>query len=208
MDRFVSNHFDGKYRSTSSAGFSAKKVTIADGRVLRLGVWDTAGDPAFTALTRAYLKGVHAAIVCVSLQHPPSYHRAKAWTAQLLEATNQSAKVYLAVLRCDLLCAEERGCVRQALADAVDDTNIIGTCGHTGSKKHEEHGKGLVDPYFRIHELIHVFHTHTPQVCIAWIQMLTQLESPVTMHHLAPWTWLSMRATSLPTPPSSRRPCV
>lgn len=125
MDRFVSNHFDGKYRSTSSAGFSAKKVTDSH-RMLRLGMWDTAGDPAFTALTRAYLKGVHAAIVCVSLHHPPSYHRAKAWTAQLLEATERRAKVYLAVLRCDALSTEERGAVQRALADAVDDTNVLG----------------------------------------------------------------------------------
>lgn len=126
MDRFVSYHHDTKYRSTSSASFSAKKVTSADSRVLHLGIWDTAGDPAFAALSRAYLKGVHAAIVCVSLHHPPSYHRAKAWTAQLLEATN-TAKVYLAVLRCDALTTDERASVRQALADAVDDTSVVGT---------------------------------------------------------------------------------
>ena len=86
-----------------------------------MGLWDTAGDPAVAALTRAYLKGVHAAVVCVCLHNPTSYHRAKAWTAQLLEATQRTARVYLAVLKSDAMTAEERGHVQQALAGALDD---------------------------------------------------------------------------------------
>ncbi len=90
MDRFVSDQFHSQYQRTSSAGFAAKKMTLADGRVLRVGLWDTAGDATFASLTRAYLQGVQAGIVCVCLESPASYHRAKAWASQLQEASGGS----------------------------------------------------------------------------------------------------------------------
>ena len=57
---------------------------MRDGRVLSLGVWDTAGAERFESLSRMYYNGARAAILCFDACSAASFHKLKFWVRQLL----------------------------------------------------------------------------------------------------------------------------
>jgi hypothetical protein len=60
------------------------QVKVRDGRVLSLGVWDTAGAERFESLSRMYYNGARAAILCFDACSAASFHKLKFWVRRPL----------------------------------------------------------------------------------------------------------------------------
>lgn len=57
VTRFVNNVFSDKYLTTVGVKIDTKDVQLADGRALRMVIWDIAGSERFSAAEFAYLRG-------------------------------------------------------------------------------------------------------------------------------------------------------
>ncbi len=58
--RFVNNIFSEKYLTTVGVKIDTKDMTLADGRKLRMVIWDIAGSQRFSAVEFSYLRGAQA----------------------------------------------------------------------------------------------------------------------------------------------------
>ena len=57
------------------------QVTVQNGRVISLGIWDTAGAERFQSISRMYYHGSRAAIICFSPASQESFAKAKFWVS-------------------------------------------------------------------------------------------------------------------------------
>ncbi len=55
--RFVNNVFSEKYLTTIGVKIDTKDMSLADGRVLRMVIWDIAGSDRFSSAEFAYMRG-------------------------------------------------------------------------------------------------------------------------------------------------------
>ena len=52
--RYVYDKFDENMSSTFGAGFKYKEVKVNDNEIVKLNIWDTAGQEKYDALTKMY----------------------------------------------------------------------------------------------------------------------------------------------------------
>lgn len=64
---------------TLSVSLLHLQVTVQSGRVISLGIWDTAGAERFQSISRMYYHGSRAAIICFSPNSQQSFAKAKFW---------------------------------------------------------------------------------------------------------------------------------
>ena len=58
------------------------QVTLQNGRVISLGIWDTAGAERFQSISRMYYHGSRAAVICFSPGSQQSFAKAKFWVGE------------------------------------------------------------------------------------------------------------------------------
>ena len=76
------------------------QVTLQQGRVVSLGIWDTAGAERFQSISRMYYHGSRAAIVCFCPGSGASFEKAKFWVgyeviSTLLASANAHGSYFL-----------------------------------------------------------------------------------------------------------------
>ena len=59
--------------------FTYLQVTVQNGRILSLGIWDTAGAERFQSISRMYYRGSKAAIICFTPTSRQSFSKAQFW---------------------------------------------------------------------------------------------------------------------------------
>ncbi|KAI8479775.1 Ras- protein Rab-24 [Branchiostoma belcheri] len=89
------------YQNTIGAAFGAKRVEV-DGKLVTLGIWDTAGSERYEAMSKIYYRGAKAAVVCYDLTDDASFERAKFWVKELND-NEEACKVYLCGTKLDLV---------------------------------------------------------------------------------------------------------
>ena len=80
--RFTDNSFITNYISTIGIDFKIKPVTI-DGKVVKLQIWDTAGQDRFRTITQTYYKGAMGVILAYDCTDETSFSNVKNWVKQL-----------------------------------------------------------------------------------------------------------------------------
>ena len=78
MNCFVGDEFDDVYIPTIGVDFKVRSVVL-DGVKIKLQVWDTAGDPRFRTITRAYYRGSTGIIVTYSVTKKESFQNVPHW---------------------------------------------------------------------------------------------------------------------------------
>nr|XP_033783720.1 ras-related protein Rab-24 isoform X3 [Geotrypetes seraphini] len=102
VERYVHHRFLlGPYQNTIGAAFVAKAINV-EGRVVTLGIWDTAGSERYEAMSRIYYRGAKAAIVCYDVTDSSSFQRVKFWVKEL-QSCEQHCRIYLCGTKLDLL---------------------------------------------------------------------------------------------------------
>mmetsp|Transcript_33986 Transcript_33986/g.85605 ORF Transcript_33986/g.85605 Transcript_33986/m.85605 type:complete len:126 (+) Transcript_33986:658-1035(+) len=82
VDRYINSTFDSQQKNTIGAAFAAKRVKLANGKSVTLGIWDTAGAERFESLSRVYYHSARAAVVCFDVSSLESWHKLKFWVRQ------------------------------------------------------------------------------------------------------------------------------
>lgn len=67
----------------SRISLALPKVACKNGRVMSLGIWDTAGAERFEALSRMYYNGAKAAVLAFDPCNARSFEKLKFWVSLL-----------------------------------------------------------------------------------------------------------------------------
>lgn len=99
---YVDEHFDDKHISTIGVDFKTKLFQINSEEILKLQIWDTAGQDKFKCITKNYFRGTNAIILIYDITSKSSFKNIKNWLAQIKEILADEALVILVGNKCDL----------------------------------------------------------------------------------------------------------
>ncbi|KAF9922092.1 rab32, member RAS oncoprotein [Linnemannia zychae] len=83
IKRYVHNIFSTNYKSTIGVDFALKVIQWSPDTVIRMQLWDIAGQEKFSGLTRVYYKEAVAAFVVYDITRPKTFEAVPKWKADL-----------------------------------------------------------------------------------------------------------------------------
>jgi len=86
--RFQYNKFDSNYEVTIGVEFFSKIIEV-DNKLIKVQIWDTAGQEAFDALIRSYFRNVDGCLLTFDLTNRKSFENIKKWIDKVKEESNR-----------------------------------------------------------------------------------------------------------------------
>ncbi|XP_014277502.1 ras-related protein Rab-7L1 [Halyomorpha halys] len=83
IQRYVQNSFTKEYKGTVGVDFALKVVHWYDSQVVKLQLWDIAGQERFTWMTRVYYKDTHGCVIMFDLTNKNSFENTLKWKKDL-----------------------------------------------------------------------------------------------------------------------------
>ena len=112
--RYIENSFDEAYLSTIGSNVNTKTVTILDdnggSNVVKMMIWDIAGDKTCDSLKREYYRGANSGIVICDITIKNSFNSLSTWIETLNETIGEEIPIVIVGNKADL---EEFRCVEE-----------------------------------------------------------------------------------------------
>ncbi|KAL0484662.1 Ras-related protein Rab [Acrasis kona] len=83
IKRYVHNIFSNSYKSTIGVDFALKVLTYDNNTIIRLQLWDIAGQERFGNMTRVYYKEAVGAFVVFDVTRPPTFDAVQKWKTDI-----------------------------------------------------------------------------------------------------------------------------
>ena len=93
--RYTDNTFQEIHMSTIGLDYKLKNVQLDDGKMVKIQIWDTAGQDRFRSITKNYYKGAHGIIVMYDVTNRKSFDNVKAWVEQIREEVSNKVSIIL-----------------------------------------------------------------------------------------------------------------
>lgn len=102
--RFVQGYYRSESRaSTVGASFLSKRLSINNGIMCNIQIWDTTGQTTFKKMASVYYKTASAVIVCYDVTSPRSYTVLREWIEELHPFTSDKSLILaIAATKSDL----------------------------------------------------------------------------------------------------------
>jgi len=126
IKRYVHGEYGNKYKYTIGVDFALKQVDWKDDAIVRLQLWDIAGQERFGIMTHVYYKEAVAALIVFDLTNPKTFQAIRRWKMDV------DAKVFLpngAPVPCILLankCDMDRAVSSEEVSGAVSEMGFTG----------------------------------------------------------------------------------
>ena len=104
--KYTDKTFQEVHMSTIGLDYRLKTMTLKSGKVIKLQIWDTAGQDRFRAITKNYYKGAHGIILIYDVTSLQTYENVKTWINQIREDAPANVVIYIAGNKIDM--EEER----------------------------------------------------------------------------------------------------
>jgi len=106
ITRYVHEFFSTRYRSTIGVDFALKVLKWDENTVIRLQLWDIAGQERFSSMTRVYYKGAVGCLIAFDITRKATFEAVSKWKLDLdskLRLPNgRPAPCVLLANKCDL----------------------------------------------------------------------------------------------------------
>eukprot|EP01087_Luapelamoeba_hula_P012776 TRINITY_DN35_c0_g1_i1.p1 TRINITY_DN35_c0_g1~~TRINITY_DN35_c0_g1_i1.p1 ORF type:complete len:223 (+),score=39.68 TRINITY_DN35_c0_g1_i1:137-805(+) len=76
--QFTDQRFDPSHDMTIGVEFGARMITIGD-QIIKIQIWDTAGQESFKSITRSYYHGAYAALLVYDITSRDSFKYLQGW---------------------------------------------------------------------------------------------------------------------------------
>lgn len=101
--RYCKNHFSDAYDVTIGGAYMQQNVTVQNGSIVKMHIWDTGGSDRFRSLVSMYYRDAVAALICYDLTNERSFESVSYWTNEMQQKNNMSNFVIaLAGNKCDI----------------------------------------------------------------------------------------------------------
>jgi small GTP-binding protein len=96
-DTFTENHI-----STIGVDYKNKILTLGENNLIKLQIWDTAGQDRFRCITKNYLRGSNGIMLIYDITSQSSFTNIKSWISQIAEHLGDQACITLVGNKIDL----------------------------------------------------------------------------------------------------------
>ena len=93
--RYVNNTFQDVHMSTIGLDYKLKSVQLDDGNIIKIQIWDTAGQDRFRSITKNYYKGAHGIILIYDITTKQTFQNVKNWITTIKEEVSDKVKIIL-----------------------------------------------------------------------------------------------------------------
>lgn len=123
LNRYLNNTF-APTAPTVGIGYGAKSIEIGK-TVVKLQIWDTAGQESFRSIARTFYKGTHGVVLTYSLKSSPSFDHLQSWIKEITDGTDEGTPIVLVGNMKDL--ADQR---EVSMDQAMVLCEAVGLAGH------------------------------------------------------------------------------
>eukprot|EP01080_Neovahlkampfia_damariscottae_P005660 gene5660-9476_t len=102
ITRFTMNKFTEDSKSTIGVEFGAKNIEI-DGKTIKGQIWDTAGQERFRAISTAYYRGAHGALIVYDVTKKDSFQNIEKWKSEIVEQGEPDCQLMMVGNKSDLV---------------------------------------------------------------------------------------------------------
>ena len=102
LHRFADDEYKEDYISTIGVDFKFKTVEGADGKQVKLQIWDTAGQEMFRTITSSYYRGAHGIVIVYDITDSESFANVKQWLHEINRYASENVNKLLVGNKCDL----------------------------------------------------------------------------------------------------------
>ena len=93
--RYTDNTFQEIHMSTIGLDYKLKNVQLDDGKIVKIQIWDTAGQDRFRSITKNYYKGAHGIILIYDVTSRKTFENVKNWVDQIREEVSPKVSIIL-----------------------------------------------------------------------------------------------------------------
>ena len=101
LTRYADNTFQDVHMSTIGIDYKLKNVQMENGKIVKLQIWDTAGQDRFRSITKNYYKGANGIIVIFSVTDKRSFGNVKNWIHQIKAEVDEKVTIILVANKVD-----------------------------------------------------------------------------------------------------------
>ena len=98
--RFTDDSFTANHLTTIGIDFKIKIINI-DNKLIKLQIWDTAGEERFRTITKTYYKGAHGIILTYDVTDINSFKNIRNWIKQIEQNAQNNVCKVLVGNKCD-----------------------------------------------------------------------------------------------------------
>eukprot|EP00331_Platyophrya_macrostoma_P030609 CAMPEP_0176456638 /NCGR_PEP_ID=MMETSP0127-20121128/31413_1 /TAXON_ID=938130 /ORGANISM="Platyophrya macrostoma, Strain WH" /LENGTH=216 /DNA_ID=CAMNT_0017846647 /DNA_START=45 /DNA_END=695 /DNA_ORIENTATION=- len=99
--QFLDKRFKSDHDATIGVEFGSRNVTIKD-KVVKLQIWDTAGQESFRSITRSYYRGAIGALLVYDITRRDTFENIERWLEETRQYANSNMIIFLIGNKCDL----------------------------------------------------------------------------------------------------------
>ncbi|XP_072993379.1 ras-related protein RABA1f-like [Typha latifolia] len=101
LSRFTRDEFSLETKSTIGVEFATRSIHVDD-KVVKAQIWDTAGQERYRAITSAYYRGAHGALVVYDVTRHITFENMERWLKELRDHTDANIVIMLVGNKADL----------------------------------------------------------------------------------------------------------
>ncbi|XP_019369542.1 PREDICTED: ras-related protein Rab-7L1 [Gavialis gangeticus] len=83
VQRYANDSFNKHYKSTVGVDFALKVVQWSESEIIRLQLWDIAGQERFTSMTRLYYREASACVIMFDVTNTSTFKNSQKWKQDL-----------------------------------------------------------------------------------------------------------------------------
>lgn len=99
--RYADNSFTENFFNTIGVDFKIKTITLND-QVIKMQIWDTAGQDRFRTLTSSYYRGAHGIIIVYDVTSKESFDNVRTWMQEIEKFASENVNKLLVGNKWDL----------------------------------------------------------------------------------------------------------
>ena len=93
--RFMEDSFIDLHMATIGLDYKLKTMTLEEQKIVKVQIWDTAGQDKFRAITRNYYKGASGIILIFDVTNIKSFENIKKWINEIKEEISENVSIVL-----------------------------------------------------------------------------------------------------------------
>ncbi|OMJ79838.1 hypothetical protein SteCoe_20034 [Stentor coeruleus] len=119
--RFADNTYTESFIATIGVDFKIKTIDV-ESKVIKLQIWDTAGQEKFRTITSSYYRGAHGVIVVYDVTNRETFNNVKNWMGEISRYASENVNRLLIGNKCD--CDTKRAVSTEEGKEFADSLGI------------------------------------------------------------------------------------
>ena len=153
LSKYLKGEFDPKSRSTVGVEFGVKNFKI-ENNIVKVQIWDTAGEERYRSITNAYYKGAKGSLLVYDITNKKSFENVEKWISDLKANADEDISMILLGNKTDL--EDKRVVTTEEGKNKAEFYNLtfMETSALNGNNIQEAFNELIMDVYKRNHELL------------------------------------------------------